>query len=97
MFGLTVEQTTLLLSVTLGPALAYLAYRQSKKVENRSAQSALIESIISNLQEDNKALREELKYEQTRIDALESKIDQLKLELIRMQRKYGENGPDNAV
>lgn len=52
-----------------------------------------LESINAILRADNAALREEARHDQARMDRLEEKVDALQMELARMKRKFGENGP----
>lgn len=90
-------------------ALGFLAYRRSRKVdaiseqlgattENRmgTAQAiAQLNGIIDQLQEDYQNARAELKHLTARLDVIAKERDDLKLELARLRRKYGngDNGP----
>lgn len=103
---MTWEQITGFVGMFGGTILAYLAYRRSVRVDAISAQSGIVDAtragtaqiieglnnLIDNLQEDNKAFREDLKYCSARLDGLIAERDGLKRELFRLRRKYGENG-----
>jgi uncharacterized coiled-coil protein SlyX len=86
--------------------LGILAYRRSKRVdavaaqsgvatEGRAGQAQVIEglnSIIDSLQEDNKMWREDIRYLTNRLDLSDKQREELRNDLVRMHRKYGDNG-----
>lgn len=86
--------------------LGYLAYRRARKVDAVAAQSGVMTEsragtaqiieglnlLIDQLQDDNKTFRDDIKYLTLRLDAIAKERDQLRRELNRLQRKYGENG-----
>lgn len=88
-------------------ALGYLAFRRSQKVDSVSEQSGIatqasagiaqiqssLNDLVDSLQEDNKAFREDIKYLTARLDACNTERDQMRIEIARLKRKYGENGP----
>lgn len=92
--------------------LGYLAYRRARKVDAVAAQSGVVtetragtaqiieglNQLINNLQDDNRVIREDLKYLTLRLDAIAKERDGFKRQLNRLQRKYGENGdiPDES-
>lgn len=91
--------------------LGILAYRQSRKVdavaeqsgvatETRAGTAQIIEglnNLVDNLQEDNKVFRDELKYLTQTLGAVVLERDELRKEVARLRRKYGENnGEDQA-
>lgn len=55
---------------------------------------AALENLIDTLQEDNASFRDDLRHLTIRLDACNLERDTLRKELSRMQRKYGENGPE---
>lgn len=88
-------------------ALGYLAYRRSRTVDAVSAQSGVasdtragtaqvidgLNKLIDNLQEDNKDFRDDIKQCALDLKAVVVERDELRLELARLRRRYGENGP----
>lgn len=109
-WDLTWEQITGFFGMFGGTILAYLAYRRSVKVDRISAQSGAVDSaragtaqiieglnnLIDNLQEDNKAFREDLKHITGRLEECMTAREVLKHELLRLRRKYGENGTEGG-
>lgn len=91
-----------LIAAALSAPMAILAYRRSIKVdkvaekagiatETRAGTAQIIEGLsmlIDNLQEDNKAFRDEVKYLTERIKVIISECDRVKTELQNLQRKY---------
>lgn len=90
--------------------LGFLGYRQSRKVDAVAAQSGMasesragieqviqgLNGVIDNLQEDNTAFRDEVRYLTGRITEIITQCDEAKRQLNGLRRKYGENG-DNGV
>jgi ABC-type transporter Mla subunit MlaD len=88
-------------------AVGVFAYLRSRKVDAISEQSGIVSDtragtaqiidglngLIDNLQEDNKIFREDIKHLTARLDAITAERDELKRELARLRRKYG-NGED---
>lgn len=88
--------------------LGYLAYRRARKVDAVAAQSGVITEtragtaqiiealnlLVDQLQDDNRTFREDIKYLTLRLDAIAKERDELKRQLSRLQRKYGENDHD---
>lgn len=86
--------------------IGLLSWVRSRKVDAVAAQSgALTETragtaqiieglnlLIDQLQDDNKTFRDDIKYLTLRLDAIAKERDELRRELNRLQRKYGENG-----
>lgn len=86
--------------------LGYLAYRRARKVDAVAAQSGVITEsragtaqiieglnlLIDQLQDDNKTFRDDIKYLTLRLDAISKERDELRQQLTRLQRKYGDNG-----
>lgn len=84
--------------------LGFLAYRRSLKVDKVANQVGLssetragtqqiilgLNDLVDNLQEDNKALREEAKYLLGRITTLIAECEEVKRQLNAFQRKYGD-------
>jgi uncharacterized coiled-coil protein SlyX len=105
---MTTMQQVLYAIVAGVPALilGILAYRRSKKVdavaqqsgaatESRAGTAQIIEGlneIIDSLQEDNKMWREDIRYLTNRLDLNDKQREDLRNELVRMHRKYGDNG-----
>lgn len=85
---------------------AYLAYRRSRTVDQISAASGIaadgragvaqvisaLESLNDQLQEDNAVFREQLKHQAERFERCWQEREELKRELARLRRKYGDNG-----
>lgn len=90
--------------------LGYLAYRRSRKVDKVAEQSGIatetragttqiiegLNQLIDNLQEDNKAFREDIRHCGTRLDIIVKERDELRVRLNDMLRKYGDNGSEFA-
>lgn len=90
--------------------IAWLAYRRSQKVdavaeqsgianESRAGQAQIIEGlnrIIDNLQEDNKTGRDYAQYLLNRLDLSDKDRETLRGQLMRMHRKFGDNGNGNG-
>jgi len=86
--------------------LAYLTYRKSIKVDAVAAQASIggesragtaqiiegLNSLVDQLQEDNKDLREEARNLLIRIASLISESEDVRRRLMAFQRKYGDNG-----
>lgn len=84
--------------------LGFLAYRRSVKVDAVAAQVSVstdsragtqqiiegLNSLVENLQEDNKALRDEARYLLQRISNLTEETNKLKAELDIFRKKYEE-------
>ena len=85
--------------------LGALAYRRSRKVdavaeqsgvatENRAGTAQIIQGLndlVSNLQTDNKVFREDIKYLDQRLDNLIAEREELRKEIARLRKKYGED------
>ena len=87
-------------------ALGFLAWWRSRKVDAVAEQSGAVtetragtaqvidglNQLIDNLQDDNRLFREDIKYLTLRLDVIVKERDELRRELNRLNRKYGENG-----
>lgn len=87
-------------------ALGVLAYRRSRHVDAVAQQAGMVDStragtaqiiealngLVDNLQEDNRSFRDDIRHCGTRLEALTNERDELRRELARLRRKYGENG-----
>lgn len=100
------EQVTGGVGVIGGIAIGYLSHRRSRKVDAVSEQSGIaadtragvaqafeeLTSLARLVQDDNQAFRDDLKQCNARFEGLTMKYDALNRQLVRMHRKYGENG-----
>lgn len=94
--------------------LGYLAYKRSKKVDKVTEQSGAItetragtqqvieglNSLLDNLQEDNTSFRADVRYLTDKLDTCYREREELKREVSRLKRKYGENDntpPSNPI
>lgn len=87
--------------------LGVLGYQRSRKVDAVSAQSGVasdsregtaqviagLNSLIDQLQEDYTGARADIKALKERVEAVILERDALKVEVARLRRKFGENGP----
>lgn len=86
-------------------ALGFLAYWRSRKVdavaeqsgvanESRAGTAQIIEglnSLIDNLQIDNKQFRDDIRYCASRLDAISIERDRFREEVARLRRRYGDD------
>lgn len=93
-------------SAAVALTLGVLTYRRSRRVDAISAQTGaadatragtaqIIEALnglVDNLQEDNRGFRDDIRHCGTRLEALTNERDELRRELARLRRKYGDNG-----
>lgn len=89
-----------------GITVAVLAYRRSRKVDavsektgiaanGRAGTAQVIEGLkvlIDNLQEDNKAFRDDIRSLTLRLDVVAAERDAFRLEVARLRKRYGDNG-----
>lgn len=90
----------------LGFAAAYLGYRRSRSVDRVTEQSGLttesragtaqiiegLNQFVDQLQEGHQSFREDIRYLTARLDACGAEREELRRELARLRRKYGDNG-----
>lgn len=89
-------------SLTIG----FLGHQRSKKVDATSAQSGVashhqagtaqiiegLNRLVDQLQEDNSDFRQDIEKLVVRLEVITVERDALRLEVVRLRRKYGENG-----
>lgn len=108
---MTVVEIISLVSIVgtaLGVVLVFIRGRKSDEVaaesglaiEERMSRAEVqgrYESLVDTYQEDTKSFRDHIKYLDTRLETCQAEREKQRIQLNRMLRKYGENGPEEVT